>query len=317
MKGLVIAGNVAGVPAPFICDLLGYRVNKDTGKITKNPNTSDAGDGLSIRLGTAFFDLLGIPRDKPAPLGPGADVEQQMVDFLQPLRPDLVIAKSSSVKQFSQYAHLDVFPKFKDAFSDLRPALNDLTARILKADLGASRGRIEEDLTALYASTDAQSVLFEELVVQMPEESFLNVDVSVGIPHAGQEHPELAIAISSKWTLRTDRAQDCFSQGNKLMAQRRGKMPHFGVITIETRPSMLKILADGSAVDYIYHLDLPTLTATLNKVAESARGRWSPLETYGRIMRQERLRDFDKLVYEVMRVPGPDGAPSPIEEAGV
>jgi hypothetical protein len=115
---------------------------------------------------------------------------------------------------------------------------------------------------------------------------------------------QLAIALSSKWSLRTDRAQDCVSQGNKLVAQRRGRMPHFGVITIEPRPAMLRILADGSgAVDFVYHLDLAALTDSIAAVAKRNRVGWSPAQIFSRLMRQNRLRDFDDLVREVMRVP--------------
>jgi hypothetical protein len=85
-------------------------------------------------------------------------------------------------------------------------------------------------------------------------------------------------------------------------------MPHFGVLTIEPRPAMLKILADGSgAVDYVYHLYLPALEATIEAVAQSKPSNWSPKRTFRRLMTQRRLRDFDQLVHEVMRVPSPDG----------
>jgi hypothetical protein len=85
-------------------------------------------------------------------------------------------------------------------------------------------------------------------------------------------------------------------------------MPHFGVITIEPRPSMLRILADGSgAVDFVYHLDLPALTRAVDAVAAHKRGRWSPGQTFNRLMRQKRLRDLDELVAEVMRVASPNG----------
>ncbi|WP_203802002.1 NgoMIV family type II restriction endonuclease [Actinoplanes couchii] len=83
--------------------------------------------------------------------------------------------------------------------------------------------------------------------------------MTIAEPQAGRL-PRLHVALSSKWSLRTDRAQDCVSQGAKLVAQRGGRMPHFGLITMETRPSMLKILGDGSgAVDCVYHLNLPAL----------------------------------------------------------
>ncbi|QLL10044.1 type II site-specific deoxyribonuclease [Mycobacterium vicinigordonae] len=293
------------VPAPFTLDVCGYRIDRD-GNITDKPNTSDAGDDLSIELGTAFFQELGVPKGKAAQPLSGDTLEEKIVDALRELRPDLRIERSRAASEFRQYAHLDVFPQFRRSFGDLRPTLSDLSSRVLAAELGASRRRIEKALGKLSDATDEQARLIDDLNEQMPEESLLKIDVSVAIPHPG-EPDELAIALSSKWSLRTDRAQDCVSQGSKLVAQRRGMMPHFGVITIEPRPSMLRIIADGSgAIDYVYHLDLPALSAAINGVAESKPARWSPKETFGRLMRQRRLRDFDELVYEVSRVPGPD-----------
>lgn len=298
---------MSGVPASFAAALCGYRV-KD-GKLTKNPNTSDANDDGSVVLGTALFDQLGVPRDKVAPTAPGKDMEILVIEFLRGLRPDLHIEKSRAAKDFRQYAHLDVFRNFRKNFGGQRPALDDLAKRLLAVDLGPHRVSIERDLRKLGASTTAQAKLVEDLAEQMPEESLLKIDISVAIPHEG-ELDELAIAISAKWSLRTDRVQDPVSQGNKLVAQRRGMMPHFGVLTIEPRPAMLKILADGSgAVDYVYHLDLPALAATIDAVAQSKPDNWSPGRTFRRLMRQQRLRDFDELIYEVMRVPTPDGKP--------
>ncbi|WP_156425600.1 MULTISPECIES: NgoMIV family type II restriction endonuclease [unclassified Mycobacterium] len=290
------------MPASFAADLCGYRLDR-SGNLTANPNTSDAHDTQSVELGRALFAQLGVASDSVAPTDPGTLLEVQLVNFLRDLRPDLHIDKSRAAKGFSQYAHLDVFPNFRRNFGDLRPALEDLATRVRAVDLGVHRAGIERDLEALAASTDTQAALVEDLGEQMPEESLLRIDISVAIPHEGQLD-ELAIAISSKWSLRTDRVQDPVSQGNKLVAQRRGMMPHFGVLTIEPRPAMLKILADGSgAVDYVYHLDLPALERTIEAVAQNKPANWSPKRTFRRLMTQHRLRDFDQLIYEVMRVP--------------
>jgi hypothetical protein len=268
---------------------------------------SDAHDPLSVELGRALLDCAGVPRDKIAPADPGTDLEEEIVKYLKPLRPDLQIRRGRSVQEFSQYAHLDVFPQFRKTFADLRPTVADLSERVRAADLGRARVRIEKDLDKLTTSTDVQAALVGDLAEQMPEESLLRIDVSVAIPHEG-ELDELAIALSSKWSLRTDRAQDCVSQGNKLVSQRRGRMPHFGVITVEPRPAMLRILADGSgAVDFVYHLDLPALSAAIAQVGERKKGKWSPAQTYNRLTRQKRLRDFDELVSEVLRVPAASG----------
>jgi hypothetical protein len=303
-----IAGNVWRVPAPFIYDLCGYRpIDEDHPDIPSDkPNMSDAHQSQSVLLGRALLDTLGVPRDKIAPADPGNRLEELIADHLQALRPDLRIKRGRSAREFSQYAHLGVFDTFQTAIEDLRPTVADLSERVRAADLGRARTRIESDLDSLITSVDQQAVIVDDLVEQMPAESLLKIDISVAVKHEG-ELDELAIALSSKWTLRTDRAQDCVSQGNKLVAQRRGRMPHFGVITIEPRPAMLRILADGSgAIDFVYHLDLSALSRSIAALVEQRRSRWSkPAETFSRLMRQKRLRDFDDLVQEVMRVPGP------------
>lgn len=78
---------------------------------------------------------------------------------------------------------------------------------------------------------------------------------------------------------------------------------------MEPRPSVLKILGDGSgAVDCVYPLHLPALTIAINNLANRGRRNplsWSPLQTFERLVRQRRLRDYDELVSEVARLPEP------------
>jgi hypothetical protein len=139
-----------------------------------------------------------------------------------------------------------------------------------------------------------QDQLISALRESMPEESLLKLDITAGIPAHGGER--LLLAMSSKWSLRTDRAQDCVSQGAKLANQRRGPMPHYGVITMEPRPAMLKLIADNSgAVDCVYHLDLPALTEAITMVRSNKTAAWSPGLVFDRLISQRRLRDFDDL----------------------
>ncbi|MET4163974.1 MULTISPECIES: NgoMIV family type II restriction endonuclease [Gordonia] len=297
-----MTGKLSRVPALFARDLCGYRLDRD-GNLTTKPNTSDANDDLSVVLGTTLFDQLGVQRDEVAPPDPGTDMERRVVEYLRVLRPDLRIERSRPARDFIQYAHLGVFRDFKANFGDQRPILDKLANRIGSLDLGSQRSSINRELRKLSSKADLQAKLVTDLAEQMPEESLLKIDISVAIPR-GDDLDELAIAISAKWSLRTDRAQDCVAQGNKLVNQRRGKMPHFGVLTMETRPAMLKILADGSgAVDYVYHLDLAALGQTIEGLTEAKGRTWSPGSTFRRLSRQHRMRDFDQLVDEVMRVP--------------
>ncbi|MFL6146892.1 MAG: NgoMIV family type II restriction endonuclease, partial [Pseudonocardiaceae bacterium] len=204
------------------------------------------------------------------------------------------------------------FPTFRRCHGGSQAATQELIAAVGDMPEDYDRGRLEFLLSRLTMQIATESELIETLKREMPEESLLKIDISVALPR--RDGPdELVIALSSKWSLRTDRAQDCVSQGSKLVALRRGRMPHFGVITIEPRPAMLKILADGSgSIDYVYHLDLPALAVTIETTAQSARrpDSWSPRLTFNRLMGQRRIRDFDDLVWEVSRLPRADGGAS-------
>src|SRR5262249_3839227 len=63
---------------------------------------------------------------------------------------------------------------------------------------------------------------------------------------------------------------------------------------------------DGSgAIDCIYHIDLEALTQAI-ETAANRRARpekWSPKVTFDRMLRQGRIRDYDDLLDELLRVP--------------
>ncbi|TGN66781.1 type II site-specific deoxyribonuclease [Nocardioides eburneiflavus] len=129
-------------------------------------------------------------------------------------------------------------------------------------------------------------------------ESLLRLDVTVSDPQANRL-PELEIGLSLKWSLRTDRAQDCRSQGAKLSALRRGRMPHFAALTMEPRPYMLNLLGGGSGdVDCVYHLHLPALTQAIEDVygSQTNKNAQRTYSNFQRLVEQRRLRDYDELV---------------------
>lgn len=89
---------------------------------------------------------------------------------------------------------------------------------------------------------------------------------------------------------------------------RRGAMPHFGVVTMEPRPAMLKIIADGSgSIDCVYHLNLNALAEAVEAVRRTKKRRWQPGYTFERLVQQRRLRDYNELVRTVERLPRGDG----------
>ena len=152
-----------------------------------------------------------------------------------------------------------------------------------------------EDVEAAVAGEIAKR---QRALHEVGSESLLKLDVTVSDPQ-GSRLPELEIGLSLKWSLRTDRAQDCRSQGAKLSALRRGRMPHFAAVTMEPRPYMLNLLGGGSGdVDCVYHLDLPALTTAIDTVYGPRTDKTSrrTVATFERLVEQRRLRDYDELV---------------------
>jgi len=286
------------VPAPFTTQLCGYRENG-------NPNTSDNNDRQSKDIGHALFRILDVPEGQVGPTDAGAALEEAVRGHLASIRPDLEIQRSRPAFHFEQYAHMSVFPTFRRSHSAAETSLARLLAAIDRVGDVNVHATLASELEQARANLRLQDALVVELISHMPEEALLKVDVTVAETRP-LGLPIVHAAISSKWSLRTDRAQDCVSQGAKLVAQRRGRMPHFAVVTIEPRPAMLKILGDGSgSIDCVYHLNLPALTLAWESLAANQKHpeTWSPYRSFRRLVDQRRLRDYDDLVAEVARVP--------------
>lgn len=282
--------------APFAADLCGYRAGNG------NPSTSDNNDRLSVEWGRALFDELGVQPGTAEVTGVGSVMESKVALHLAGLRPDLVIANSRSAGDFEQYSHLKVFRDFSRAYEAPSGDLIDRLAGLRDAtpDPG-TRSLLEDALRASLKARD-NSALVSVLLEAMPEESLLKIDITVASP---APTGRLLVALSSKWSLRTDRAQDCISQGAKLVNQRRGQMPHYAVLTMEPRPAMLRLIASGSgAVDCVYHLALPELRRAA-EIIERRRGAgaWGPRHTLERLVAQRRVRDYDELLAEVRALP--------------
>lgn len=284
--------------APFARDLCGYRPDGD-----RVANTADAHDANSRRWGQGLLEALGVPdndvgreNDKM-----GAPFEVAVRNHLSSLETGLRFA-GAPASEFEQYLHLATFMRFQ---KDYKASVTHLEeAQLALADLPPSRARkhLATLLRRAKAHRDHNEALVEGLRRTMPEESLLNVDIAAWNPL--ESVPRLRIALSLKWSLRTDRAQDGISQGQKLSSLRRGQMPHYAVLTMEPRPSMLKLLAYGSgAVDCVYHAALPELRAAAERrvAIEGHRQIKQQQELLELMVEQRRLRDYDELVEEVLR----------------
>ncbi|MEV0950868.1 NgoMIV family type II restriction endonuclease [Promicromonospora sp. NPDC050249] len=132
------------------------------------------------------------------------------------------------------------------------------------------------------------------------DESLLKPDVTGSRRNPYAELPLLETGLSLKWSLRTDRAQDCRSQGAKMSTLHRGRMPHFAAFTMEPRPTMLNLLAGGSGVvDCVYCLDLTTLQVAVDNVYSRTNQRIRTRDMFRRLVDMRRIRGYDELVATV------------------
>jgi hypothetical protein len=235
----------------------------------------------------------------------GSRMEEAAVSELRKVRPDLEFSSGTALN-FEQYAHLRVFRNFTTAYKGPIDSLEEEVATLRHMYKEKDLRDFFSNVQRVHKRAQKDHDLVTRLRAEMPEESLLKLDITVSAPSDGgalvaQASPRLLIGVSSKWSLRTDRAQDCVSQGSKLVSLRRGHMPHYAVMTMEPRPAMLKLLAYGSgSVDCIYHLALPELRRAAAAV-ESTKKRqpWRPRQDLERMVAQGRLRDWDQLVHEV------------------
>lgn len=282
--------------APFAVDLCGYRSKSG------HPSTSDSNDKGSIEWGHELFNQLGVPAGKPEVSSIGNAVELAVVSHLGEIRPDLTIESSKPAVNFDQYQHLGVTAGFAHTYKGDQSALMqavELAEQVPKS-VEARRALQKLRRAARLAEDDDQRV--RDLIRMMPEESLLKLDIAITAPSTGRR---LLIGVSSKWSLRTDRAQDCIAQGGKLVNLRRGHMPHYAVLTMEPRPSMLKLLAYGSgSLDCVYHLALDELVQTADLLAAKRnKPNWPPKLLLDRMVAQGRIRSYSALAAEVLRLP--------------
>jgi hypothetical protein len=262
-----------------------------------------------VQLGHELFDRLGVPQDKEEPTDVGNKMSDAVSSDLGHRRPDLKIGRDRPAFDFAQYKHLGALAELRKRRVERLGQQLDGIAESLKAEHEAGHieasayARIGGRIARLSGIANQADDQLQTLVEQLGTESLLKIDVTVARSTIGKD-PTLAVGLSGKWSLRTDRAQDCVSQGGKLVSLRRGHMPHFALITLEPRPAMLALVADGGgSVDCVYHLALPQLIDALKAMATTKSERWSPMATLDRLLRQGRLRDYDELVAVVDEIP--------------
>nr|WP_246422221.1 NgoMIV family type II restriction endonuclease [Nocardiopsis mwathae] len=291
------------IPAPFAASLCGYRNGK--------PNTSDASHAFSVELGTAFFDVMGVPRAAVDGGLAGPVMAREMLADLagrvESFGSDVSVDAERKLAEFEQYSHLGVVQELaKDpAGSRVSSSIEELEVYIHDDDGDLNQAPRLLDLVGRIRGEHEESVAERRLLLDtLGEESVLGLDIAISgpSPYSNSSLPFLEAGFSLKWSLRTDRAQDCRTQGAKMAALRRGRMPHFAAVTMEPRPYFLGILGRGSGeIDCVYHLHLPALAEAVDQVCTS-KNRMAARDTFHRLRDQGRVRDYDDLIAYVSRI---------------
>jgi hypothetical protein len=152
-----------------------------------------------------------------------------------------------SIARFEQYAHLVVL----DEASRSNPAL--------AAALGSDYTITPDIVMFRIPETDDQINAISELVddESVTYASLRSKNGSGLLLHA---------SISCKWTIRSDRSQNCRTEALNLIRNRKGKLPHIIVVTAEPLPSRIASIALGTGdIDRVYHFALYELMAAVRE----------------------------------------------------
>lgn len=105
----------------------------------------------------------------------------------------------------------------------------------------------------------------------------------------------LHASVSCKWTIRSDRAQNARTEALNLAKHRKGRMPHFVLVTMEPLPSRLASVAQGTGeIDCVYHAALDELVLASERAAPERE------KTFlRRLVEGRRLRDISDLPFDL------------------
>ncbi|MDO3634461.1 NgoMIV family type II restriction endonuclease [Mycolicibacterium arseniciresistens] len=131
----------------------------------------------------------------------------------------------------------------------------------------------------------------------------VKTDVYVGVENSAVSgvEPYLHAAISSKWTIRSDRVQNVRHEFGMLVKNRRGRAPHLVLVTGEPLPSRLLSIARGTGeIDAVYHLMYDELDMAVSVLCGDGglypdqRGAWVEMA------KQKRLKPYSSLVDDLL-----------------
>lgn len=226
---------------------------------------ADGANALSVDVASGIYNQITTEVASVARLGAqtsGQAFEDHCREFLERtflklghLRPGawhVTRATARGIGMFEQYEHLVKLEEATQGNADLAAALG--TDYLIKPDVLVYRDpepdeRINNGVTGGAALVDA------------------NVARRAVLRKSSNPSPILHASVSTKWTLRSDRAQNARTEALNLLRNRKGQVPHIVVVTAEPMPSRLASIALGTGdVDCVYHLFLPELTRAIASI---------------------------------------------------
>ncbi|MTK05415.1 NgoMIV family type II restriction endonuclease [Micromonospora sp. CP22] len=150
----------------------------------------------------------------------------------------------------------------------------------------ARPGRVISDF-AQYAHLGVLEEQIKANVVLRTEfgrEYAIKPDIAIGVEVAAAQ-PLLHAVVSVKWSMRSDRVQNVRPEGALLLRHRRGRAPHFVVVTAEPLPSRIAAIAMTTGeVDAVYHVMFDEMAEAVRQVGtREQKERWFELVTQGRV----------------------------------
>jgi hypothetical protein len=247
------------------------------------PSNADRASRASVAIASRVADEVGSSTVSTRLAGQvsGSSFEEVCETFLQAtflklghLRPGRfeILRRNRNIANYEQYSHLAELKAAADADPELAAALG--------------RDYI---------------IAPDRIIVRYPEEDdVLNAGLTVvdsttaqraSLRKSSGSRPLLHASVSSKWTLRSDRAQNARTEALNLLRNRKGPLPHIVVVTGEPLPSRIASLALGTGdIDCVYHFALPELLIAVNALDYQ-----DSLELIQTMIDGKRLKDISDL----------------------
>jgi len=248
---------------------LGYHSNADGG----NKQSADFSNAMADELKKA--GLTPTPSPTTTPQTVGKEFAEIIKDFLdtcftagfEKLRPGIWdFAVEGELSEYVQYAHIGDLRRLKKAY------LNENPPDYLMAGVVGGDYHVAHDVL-MFRHPESIAALNKRAKLQLLDARDKSSGASwyTSILARNQSKSIVHAAISTKWTVRSDRAQNVRTEALNLQKHRKGRTPHLVAVTGEPLPTRLESLAVGTGeIDCVYHFALPELVAGVTKATAKA-----------------------------------------------